>query len=394
LPDESAVDVVGVEVGWPAGMALAGPDAGNGWRCVALDAGGGERAGAACQRPAWPAGESRTARLPVTVAETLGGLAPITVDVTAGERASEAGFRVPVAPAGLGIGYAGAGPLELAMVGNTWLSCPIRPVCLDDDRLDNNFLALRPYLPGPGEPAVPPGLTDPLVAASGAHLPVPAGVEVAWAALHWATTAGDGPRQVRVRGPGGGWQAVTADTVQRSPGRPLWQASANVTELVRGAGGGPWWVAATTGPLPTSGTLTAGWSLTVMYEGGTAAREVAVFTGPVPLSEQRSLSVTAGTTDEQVEVGLVGWEGDRTLTGDQLLLAGQPLGEPENALASRAAGALECGGEPAASCGWHTFGIDVGQYRGTGSGGGAVSLRSARDPLDIGVLVLAVETSR
>jgi RNA polymerase sigma factor (sigma-70 family) len=400
----SRFSLIDVKVGLPAGIELAGADAGDGWRCVASERSGaasdaagitGSSAGAACQRPAWPAGESRTARLPVTVDETLGGFAPITVTVTAGRQRSEAGFRVPVAPVGLRVGYAATGPYRLAMAGNTWLSCPTRPDCLLRDRLDNNLVRLQPYLPGAGDPAVPPGLADPVVAASGAELPVPAGAEVAWAALHWATTAGEGPELVRLHSPAGGWHSIAPDAVQLGGGRPLRQAYADVTELVRAGGGGPWWVAAGSGPLPTTDTVSAGWSLTVVYaDANTPDRDLAVFTGPVSLTGQRSLSVTASSSGEPVEVGLAAWEGDRTLDGDRLRLDDQPLGDPENALASRAAGALECGGTPAAGCGWHTFGVDVGQHQGTGLDGGMVSLHTERDLVEIGVLVLAVDSPR
>jgi hypothetical protein len=287
------------------------------------------------------------------------------------------------------------------MAGNTWLSCAERPGCLRRDPLDNDFVPLRPYLPGGsgGEPAPPPGLPAPRLAASGAELALPPGAEVAWAALHWAATAtGDGPGQLLLHSPAGGWRPVVADEVRTGTGRPLRQAYADVTGLVRTGGAGPWW-AATADHLPAGRRVSAGWSLTVVYADPAAPhRDLAIFTDPVPLAGDapaRSLGTDAqGGT---VEVGLVAWEGDRTRTGDSMRLDGQPLGDPENLAASRAAGAIECDGAPLPECRWHTFGVDVATYQGqaaAGPGGGAVSLRTAQDLLEVGVLVLAVEKPR
>jgi RNA polymerase sigma factor (sigma-70 family) len=379
-------DGVELAVGWPAGMALAGPDAGEAWRCLARES------GAVCRRAGWAAGSSSTARLPVTVDETLGGFAPVTVTVTVDGRRGEAGFRVPVAPVGLEVGYAATGGYGVAMAGNTWLSCPVRPACLRGDRIDNDLVPLVPYLPGVGEPDLPPGLADP-VAASGAELAIPAGAEVEWAALHWAATATVGPELVELHGPAGGWHRVTPDAVRPAGERPLRQAYADVTHLV--SEGGAWWVAAG-GPLPASGSrATAGWSLSVVYaERAAPQTEVAVFTGPVGLSASRQLSATAAATGEEVEVGLVMWEGDRTITGDALWLDGEPLGDPVNTASSRAAGALECGDAASGGCGWHTFGVDVAQYRATPRQAGDVTLHTPVDQLEVGVLSLAVEMPR
>jgi hypothetical protein len=381
---------------------------------------------------------------------------------------------VPVAPAGFEVGFAATGRYELAMAGNTWLSCPARPACLRGGRVDNNLVRLRPYLPSERDPAPPPGLTGTVVAASGAKLAIPAHGEVAWAALHWATTATGGPDLVQLHGPTGEWHRVTPDAVRHAGGgRSLRQAYADVTDLVRGGlsgagAGAAWWVATGDGPLPTGEGRSAGWSLTVLFgeacepnrnpcgeacepnqnrcgeacqpngdrcdqacqpnrdrcdqacqpdedrcdqacrpdddqcteraapgtQPAASTTDLAVFAGPVSLSEARPLSVTAATTDGNVEAGLVIWEGDRTLSGDILGLDHQPLGEPDNVAASRAIGALECGGEPAGGCGWHTFGVDVGQYQGTARGGGAVTLHTRGDLLEVGVLVLSVEPSR
>jgi RNA polymerase sigma factor (sigma-70 family) len=393
-PSVPAGGQVELVVEWPEGIALAGADAGDGWRCTAT---GGR---ATCRRPAWPGRESRTARLPVRVAGTLGGYAPVEVAVTAGQLRGTARVRVPVAPAGLRVGYAATGRYRLAMAGNTWLSCPARRECLATDPLDNNLVPMVPYRPGAGEPAPPPGLTGP-VAASGAAVAVPAGAEVTWAALHWASTGTELPELVQVSGPGGDrWHPVRADETRSGEGTPVRQAYADVTGLVRAAGrGGTWWLATRESGLPAGrGAASAGWSLTVVYADPDAPRrDLAVFADPVLLSDARDLSVTASAPGGEVEVGLVGWEGDRTLTGDGLALDGRPLGDPDNLAASRAAGALECGDTPPEACRWHTFGVDVARHQGragTGPDGGTVTLRAGQDRMQLGVLALAVGEPR
>ncbi|MPZ27340.1 MAG: sigma-70 family RNA polymerase sigma factor [Micromonosporaceae bacterium] len=390
-------DLVELVVGWPAGMALAGADAGDGWRCTAAGP------GASCQRPVWRGGEARVARLPVTVADSLGGFAPVDLTVTAGDRLrGRSGVRVPVAPPGQRVGFAATGRYRLAMAGNTWLSCQPRPDCLRADPLDNDLVPMVPYLPaGGGEPTPPGGLGGggAAVAASGAELAVPAGAKVAWAALHWATTAAAGPEPVRVHTPGGGgWREVTADRVQPGGDMLLRQAYADVTGLVRDGRSGAWWLAAAGSELPTGRGVSAGWSLTVVYAHPDAPRrDVAVFTDPVSLTKHRPRSVTTDASGSEVEVGLVVWEGDRRLTGDSLRLDGKPLGDPDNLAAGRAAGALECGETPVPECGWHTFGVDVARYQGSAGAGpdrGAVTLRTRSDGLEVGVVALAVQPPR
>lgn len=381
----------------PAGITLAGPDAGDGWRCRAEPT-----AAVVCERPGWPAGESRTARLPVAVDETQGGFAPVSVTVTAAGQRAATSFRVPVAPAGQRVGYAATGRYRLAMAGNTWLTCAGLPECLRRDPLDNHLVPLQPYLPAGygGGPVLPPGLVTPALAASGAELAMPADGAVAWAELRWATTGTGGPDQVMLHSPAGGWRPITPDAVRSGTGRPLRQAYADVTGLVRDGGPGPWWLAVGEDtPLPAGKAVSAGWSLTVVYADRAAPRrDLAVFTGPVPLSgDLPALSVGTDTRRGTVEVGLVIWEGDRALTGDTLRLDGRPLGEPGNVAASRAAGALECGGAPVPECGWHTFGVDVARHQGRAVAGpdrGKVILQTTDDLLEMGVLVLAVDAPR
>jgi hypothetical protein len=293
----------------------------------------------------------------------VAGFAPIRVTVqTAGQRA-QAGFRVPVAPVGMRVGYAASGRYRMVMAGNTWLSCRDRPDCF---ARDNNQVAPRPYLPDP-----PAGLNRAAVAASGVALDLPADAEPAWAGLFWGAKSERGPDRVLLH-TGDTWVPVTRDREGFEADLPLRQSYADVTELVRGRG--RLWVA-TTDPVPTGTDVSAGWSLVVVHRAPDAARrDLAVFVDPVPVPAGPTLRVTAGG---EAEVGLVLWEGDRHVAGDTLAVDGRPL--TRNVGSARATGALERD--------WHTFGVDVATYRAAGD---AVTLHTGRDVLDLGVLVLAV----
>lgn len=384
-PEAAAADAaVSVQVSWPAGMALVPDgDPGDGWECTATDD------GTRCQRPVWPAGQTRTARLQVSVDESVTGFAPVEVTVATGGQRDESGFQIPVAPPGMAVGFASSGRNALALAGNTWLSCPEPPDCGPD----NNEVDLTAYLPGAGGPTPPDGLAEGM-AASGAHLPVPDPTTVAWAGLHWATVADHGPRRISVAAPDGDWRQVTAETVAHGSARPLWQAYAEVTELVRSAPAGDWWLAARADELPHGKRSSAGWSLTVVYADGTiAGGDVAIFAGPRALDTTTgAVSFSAGGPGQRAEVGLVLWEGDRTRTGDTLRLGDSPLGKPDNVASSRAAGALECGDAPVADCDWHTFGVDVARYAGDG---GPLRLRTGQaDLAELGVLALTLQSAR
>ncbi|MEN3537938.1 sigma factor [Microbispora sp. ZYX-F-249] len=100
-----------------------------------------------------------------------------------------------------------------------------------------------------------------------ADLQLPAGGEVLWAGLYWAG-GGRGAvpaKDIRVRAPGRpGYATLTAAEVARRdlPGGSGYQAFADVTSLVRAAGGGRWWIA---GAPARAGTVRhAAWGLVVM----------------------------------------------------------------------------------------------------------------------------------
>jgi RNA polymerase sigma factor (sigma-70 family) len=384
----------------PHGVRLAGPDAGDGWQCTAT------ADGAACRRAPLRAGATTTARLPVEVAADVTGFQPVTVQISAGSQRGRSTFRLPVAPAGLHVDYATTARVRLAMTGNTLLSCALRPQCLA--RADNHTVPMEPYLPGRDEPGPPPGLLAPggptgpdgpisalsgPKAASGGTLRAPYRAKVLWAGLYWAASGPSVPGVVALHGPNGGWYAIRPDAVigTQAYGRPVHQAYADVTRLLRDGADGLWWVATSAPTLPLGAGKYAGWSLAIVYADPTAPiTDLAVYAGPLPLRRGGEVVVRAADPGRRVEVGLAVWDGDRTLTGDGLWLGDAALGDEDNIAASRVGSAVECGGTPV-GCPWHTLGVDVAVHAGRADRTGLATLRAGDDPIEVGVLAVAAE---
>lgn len=370
-------------LGLPPAITLAGADAGQGWRCRTASSGSAEGK-VTCQRAKTAA--RSTARIPIAVAPGAAGFQQVTVRFRGAVRT----FRLPVAPEGTRIAYAGLGRLRTAIAGNALLSCLPRPACLAED---NNLLTMVPLHPVGAEPG-PPGRDLPdlggAVAASGALLSIPPGARVTWAGLIAGGSDGKAPGQVSVRGPGGAWHEVRLGAVgPRSAGTR--QGYADVTALVRARGGGPWWLAAAAGLLPSGRGAYAGWSLTVVYEQPKAPlAEVAVQLGPVQLSTAADAVVVRVDPGARVEVSLAVWDGDRSLRGDTLRLGAQDLGAPGNVGqgVSPSAHAVAC---PSAGCVWRTPGLDVQRLEGRSDRAGNLTLRPGNDPLDLALLAYGQE---
>ncbi|WP_244870707.1 sigma-70 family RNA polymerase sigma factor [Catellatospora sp. IY07-71] len=391
-----APGAVRIEVTLPDGMRLAGSGAGDGWQCEATPT------GAVCDRIGWGRGARSVARLPVLADPEVSGFQQVTVAAVYGQRRSESAFRVPVAPAGLRLGHAATGRVDVALAGNVLLSCAPRPLCLVAG--DNNLMQMSPLRPTPGEPAPPGGLDDPdgpagpkgaleelagEKAASGARLALPEGAEVRWAGLIVAASGPRLPELVALHGPGGAWQPVRVETDHAESGAVYSQGYAEVTELVRGGGAGDWWLAAPADPLPRGRSQFAGWTLAVVYAHRSAPRgEAAVYLGPGGGRGDVPATVGLGGGGK-VRVGLALWDGDLALTGDELLIGGAAAGEPGNLAAGRNAGAaaLACGSAPG-RCVWRTPGLDV-LWAGAKADAGAVAqLRTGGDPLEVGLVAV------
>ncbi|MFE1506774.1 DUF3344 domain-containing protein [Streptomyces sp. NPDC058726] len=171
---------------------------------------------------------------------------------------------------------------------------------------------------------------------SRAEVRLPAGSRVTYARLYWGGNllvgeqkpAADNER-VLVAEPGGDYKELLADTVvghRVADGADAFQASADVTRLVRDSAPGLYTVA----QLNVAGGRSAaggwgGWTLVVAYENAAEPlRHLAVWDGFAPLGSRagaefplRDLPFAAGAGGR---VGMVAYNGDRGTTGDSLVL--------------------------------------------------------------------------
>ncbi|MBV1849097.1 sigma-70 family RNA polymerase sigma factor [Catellatospora sp. NEAU-YM18] len=389
-----AAAAVRLEVTLPVGVHLIGADGGDGWRCETTTG------GAACGHGALRPGQLSTVRLPVEVDKTVSGFQPVATAVDFGGRRRAAAFRVPVAPAGMRAGYAASGRVDVALAGNTLLSCSPRPQCFQSD--DNNLLSMLPLLPGAAEPQAPDGLFDKggpkgpdgrisalagAKAAAGARLILPKGAQVRWAGLVVATSSDQFPQTVALHGPSGRWHPVEVRFGHGQTSPSLTQGFADVTDLVRT--GGDWWLAAPADELPHGSGQYAGWSLAVVYAQDRAPRaEAAVYLGPRTGHGDDDATVALGPGG-QVKVGLALWDGDLNMAGDSLYIGDSQVGVAGNLAGGRnsSAAALACRADPG-RCTWRTPGVDVLWLGAQAAPGSAARLRTGRDPLEVGLFAV------
>ncbi|MDI1459911.1 sigma-70 family RNA polymerase sigma factor [Catellatospora sp. KI3] len=400
VPVGLAADAVRLEVTLPAGVHLIGADGGDGWRCETTTG------GAACAHAALRPGQLSTVRLPVEVDKTVSGFQPVATSVEFGGRRRAAAFRVPVAPAGMRAGYAASGRVDVALAGNTLLSCSPRPQCFQSD--DNNLLPMLPLLPGVAEPQAPDGLFDKggpkgpdgrisvlagPKAAAGARLILPRGAEVRWAGLVLATSSDRFPQTVGLHGPSGRWHPVEVRYGHGQTSPSLTQGFADVTGLVRT--GGDWWLAAPADELPHGSGQYAGWSLAVVYARDGAPRaEAAVYLGPRTGHGDDDATVALGPGG-QVKIGLALWDGDLNMAGDSLYIGDSQVGVAGNLAGGRnsSAAALACRADPG-RCTWRTPGVDVLWLGAPAAPGSTARLRTGRDPLEVGLLAVVTEAAQ
>ncbi|MEU3604481.1 DUF3344 domain-containing protein [Streptomyces sp. NPDC035033] len=170
---------------------------------------------------------------------------------------------------------------------------------------------------------------------SRAELPVPAGARVAWARLYWGGNLRVGEQKppeddgrVLIAEPGGRYKAVLADTLvghRTADGADAFQASADVTELVRWAEPGQWTVAQVNVAMGRSAVGGwGGWTLVAAYEkDGEPLRRVSVWDGfetVGPRSGELRLALDRNRYPEGAEgrLGVVAYDGDRGTSGDYL----------------------------------------------------------------------------
>ncbi|MFF8414223.1 DUF3344 domain-containing protein [Streptomyces omiyaensis] len=170
---------------------------------------------------------------------------------------------------------------------------------------------------------------------SRAELRVPAGARVAWARLYWGGNLRVGEQKppedngrVLVAEPGGRYKAVLADTLvghRAADGADAFQASADVTELVRWATPGQWTVAQVNVAMGRSAVGGwGGWTLVAAYEkDDEPLRRLSVWDGfetVGPRSGELRVALDGHRYPKGSEgrLGVIAYDGDRGTSGDYL----------------------------------------------------------------------------
>ncbi|MPZ28534.1 MAG: sigma-70 family RNA polymerase sigma factor [Micromonosporaceae bacterium] len=361
----------------PDGVSLRAGNPGDGWSCDG-PVGDGFR----CRRGSLPAGGTSQAYLPVDVSATAGVSGTSRVRLTApGIEATSAAAPRGVQGDGFAARIAGVMPATVLAGGDSLLSCPPLDLTCGSarrgggalGRIDNDDYLMTRYAER-GAPAGFPSQSS----VSGATIRLPG--PVVWAGLYWAGSGEPpGSPTAHLRVPGrSGYTAVPATTVRTvgagTLSHPAYQASADVTDLVRGGSGGDWWVAVDAHAFDRGRGAFGGWALLIVAEDGGSDRAVAVFDELTALRDETRSAGLFGNSGA-ARIGLVGWEGDRGLAGEQLRLDGAPLGggDRDNLAGSRS------DGNPT---GWNTLGVDARVLGASVGGGGdqpTLTATSGRD---------------
>ena len=260
---------------------------------------------------------------------------------------------------------------------------------------------------------------------SRAEVRLPSGSRVTYARLYWGGNLRVGEQKppadnerVLLAEPGGEYKEVRSDTVvghREADGAEAFQASADVTALVRDSGAGQYTVAQVN---VASGRSEAGawggWTLVVAYENpAEPLRDLAVWDGFAPLrsgaaQEMRlhDLSFAAGAWGR---VGLVAYNGDRGTTGDSLTVTTDRNGSdpvdladsdnpPDDVLNSTIS---EPGDDPAArvpaydnTLGYDSDVFNLGRALRHAGDQATIRISSQRDAARAGVLFAAVDAQR
>jgi len=258
---------------------------------------------------------------------------------------------------------------------------------------------------------------------SRAEVRLPKGAQVTYARLYWGGNLRVGEQKppkdngrVLVAEPGGAYKAVLADTVvghRVAQGADAFQASADVTRLVRQSGQGLYTVAQVNVAMGRSTTgAWGGWTLVVAYRNpAEPLRDLSVWDGFDTLGSPagkeirlRGLRIAPGAGGR---AGLVAYDGDRGRSGDSLMLSTgaapfialtDPVNPSDDVLNSTIS---EPGEAPAARVPAYvnTLGYDSDVFdlrRGLRHGGDqlAVRLVSHRDAAWAGALFVAVDTRK
>jgi RNA polymerase sigma factor (sigma-70 family) len=325
-PNPAPTGAVTVDVSLPAGVELdsAGEArAVSAWSCATVGAPGLVR----CGVDSIAAGGASTLLVPVLVsADVAEGDVELRLDVHGDGIVPASESRpVPVRAGSLAARYVATGAVQVSQVGAPVLHCdPAAAGCAavadgtatGSTQNNNAWNMVSVDALGTG------------TRSSTAVLDLPAGSEVVAARLYWAGGCVGEIAPVRVAPPGGVPATVGDFTVDRS-GDQAYQASTDVTELVRTGGAGTWGVADVCATEAKGGY--AGWALVVVHRPAGSVPDgsglAIVYDGLLPVSSAAGPGTfsVAGRPGTTARVGAVVWDGDRSAPGDQLLFDGTPL---------------------------------------------------------------------
>ncbi|WP_169985629.1 sigma factor [Microbispora sp. H10836] len=352
-----------------AGDARTRSGAGDGWSC--------EASGrlVRCARGPLAAGEVTAIFLKVAVAADAPTGRAFTVRVRAGRLESTAQSTVGVRASGAAARFAADGRLAARVVGNV---------------LVGSAASSGPCGAASGGRGRSPGVSvpvdldrDPSTGTSScADLDLPAGGHVLWAGLYWAGGGrGAVPAQdIRVRAPGRpGYATLHAAEVARRdlPSGSGYQAFAEVTSLVRAAGGGRWWVA---GAPARAGTVRhSAWGLVVMVADVRQpyTRAVVLDAAAVIGNEERALRLPLdglAPDGAPARIDLMVWNGEGVRAGVVT------MGDREDRRGSGVLGRADPGGVAV-----DTLHALLGPHP-------ALQLATRRDPVFFGVAVVSART--
>lgn len=370
-------------VSLPPGITLRTGDPGDGWSCTAING------GARCTHSSLPAGQTTRGYLPVSVSGSApscqGGSAATCpgVQISGPNIAGTSSTisAVGATDSGLAAAYAQRAPASINVGGNTLMTCSDKLLsvgwtsCANSrkgqgftDDLNNDAHAMGPY----AQSGAPMSGLPKNSAVSGATIQVP-GKRVIWAGLYWSGSRGDGYQAgtAYLKVPGSsGYRTVnsTRTNTVSDVGRAgtVFQSFADVTSIVQAVGPGAlanaansqqWWVGLDQRALATGTGKIGGWSLILVTEDTGAPKNVVVFDGFMLINQNSTFTAEVyGKAGSTAQIAMIGWEGDRGITGDEIRLGNSALGATDNIAQSRADGT---------SPGWNTFGVDARKFTAT-----------------------------
>ncbi|MDQ3265200.1 MAG: DUF11 domain-containing protein, partial [Myxococcota bacterium] len=173
---------------------------------------------------------------------------------------------------------------------------------------------------------------------SKAVLALPAGATITYARLYWAAESATlgADLSVTLQGPGGTSTAISADANNTAvaSGRNFYQSGATITALVQQAGQGGYTVSGVSSidfRNQDDEVSFVAWSMVVFYELTTdPPRNLTLFDGLDPVSNGAPASATVQgfivpSTSFGAKLGVIAYEGDNVVTGDQLRFNGTAL---------------------------------------------------------------------